>query len=289
MIKEVTITGGTHGNELIGIYLVKSWLKDSRAIQRSNFKTSCYLLNKKAIKECRRYIDRDLNRCFNTKILSSQSELYEENLAKEIDELLGKKGSDNPKSDFIVDLHTTTANMGLSIVVSNENQLTWEVISYIKDKVPELNVYMWRGDEEDSFVDSIAPNGFAIEVGAIPQGVLRSDLYQKTEQIVYHLLDFIEIYNSDKSYSLRDVEYFEHVMLVNYPKDKDGDIEAMVHEDRQDRDFELISTGEPLFRRFDGEIISYEGEDLYTLFINEAAYYEKGFAMTLARKSIKNI
>ena len=34
----------------------------------------------------------------------------------------------------------------------------------------------------------------------------------------------------------------------------------------------------------ENETIAYEGEPRYTLFVNEAAYYEKGFAMTLAQK-----
>lgn len=58
----------------------------------------------------------------------------------------------------------------------------------------------------------------------------------------------------------------------------------MVHQDRQDKDFALIEAGEPLFLTLAGETILYEGEALYALFINEAAYYEKGFAMCLARK-----
>ena len=35
----------------------------------------------------------------------------------------------------------------------------------------------------------------------------------------------------------------------------------------------------------ENKIIRYEGEPKYTLFVNEAAYYEKGFAMTLAKKT----
>ena len=59
----------------------------------------------------------------------------------------------------------------------------------------------------------------------------------------------------------------------------------MVHQDRQDRDFELIKKGDPLFLTLDGKTINYqEDEPLYGLFINEAAYYEKGFALCLARK-----
>jgi len=74
--------------------------------------------------------------------------------------------------------------------------------------------------------------------------------------------------------------------LVDYPRDEQGDIRGMVHQERQDKDFTLISEGDPLFLTLDDEVIAYEGESLYTLFINESAYYEKGFAMTLAQKRV---
>jgi aspartoacylase len=285
-IKRVAITGGTHGNELIGVYLVKKWLNDGSSIKRPNIEVTPFLLNKEAIKERVRYIDRDLNRCFNKDTLESQSEDYEVKLAKEINEKLGPKGSDDPKYDFIVDLHTTTANMGLSIVVSNESKITWRAISYLKMMNPSIRVYRWRGDQEDSFVDSIAPHGFAIEVGPTPQAVLRGDLFLATEKLVYQLLDFLDRESGDPLDVPITVEVYDHQMLLDYPRDKSGDITAMIHPDRQDRDFEPISNGSPLFLTLEGETLSYEGEEMYALFINEAAYYEKGFAMTLAKRRL---
>ena len=287
MINKLAITGGTHGNELTGVYLIKKWKLQPHLIKRSNFKTLFLHTNKQAIEEVRRYIDHDLNRAFHSKVLEDNDLLtYEACLAKDLNQLLGPKGSDNTNVDFIVDLHTTTANMGLSIVVSNESALTWKAIAYLCQQVPALKVYRWKGDEEDAFVDSIAPHGFAIEVGAVPQGVLRADLFLLTESLVYHLLDFIEKMNQGYAFILpKSLEVYDHDILVDYPRDHDGDITAMVHADRQDKDFTLIETGEPLFLTLEGETIYYEGEALYTLFINEAAYYEKGFAMTLARKT----
>ncbi len=286
MIKNLAITGGTHGNELTGVFLVNKWLRDSSLLRRSTFHTTTMLMNKQAINEVRRYIDYDLNRAFNSRDLEDESlKGYEAKLAKKINNELGPKGSANAKMDFIVDLHTTTANMGLSIVVSNQSTITWQAISYLKMKVPALQIYYWRGDEEDAFVDSIAKDGFAFEVGAIPQGVLRADLFLELETLVYHLLDFIELYNMGSLDNLpKVVEIFRHVALVDYPRDASGELTAMVHPLRQDRDYALIEAGEPLFLTFDGKDVSYEGESLYTLFINEAAYYEKGFAMTLAKK-----
>ena len=128
-IKHIAITGGTHGNELTGVFLIKKWILNPQLIERSNFKTTVMNTNKEAIAKCRRYIDRDLNRAFSTKLLSSNdSKHYEDLLAKEINIKLGTKGSDHPNVDFMVDLHTTTANMGLSIVVSNESTITWKVL-----------------------------------------------------------------------------------------------------------------------------------------------------------------
>ncbi len=97
MIKNVAITGGTHGNELTGVYLVKKWQKNPKLVKRSNFKTTTKLMNKRAIKEVRRYIDQDLNRSFSLDDLSNNKlDSYEAKLAKEINSILGKKGSSNP-------------------------------------------------------------------------------------------------------------------------------------------------------------------------------------------------
>lgn len=53
----------------------------------------------------------------------------------------------------------------------------------------------------------------------------------------------------------------------------------------QDRDFCLLRPEDPLFQTFSGETLRYKGkEPLYPFFINECAYYEKGIAVSLARK-----
>jgi len=286
MIKNIAITGGTHGNELTGVYLVKKWQNNPELIKRSNFETVTQLMNIRAIQEVRRYIDQDLNRSFSTSDLVDDTlDSYEANLAKTYNDVLGKKGSSTPKVDFIVDLHTTTANMGLSIVVSNPSSITWRAIAYLSKMEPSLKVYRWQGDIENSFVDSMAPHGFAIEVGAVPQGVLRADLFLQTEALIYHLLDYVEKENRGDDLGLEStLDVYDHEILVDYPRNDDGDIVAMVHQERQDKDFTLIKQGDPLFLTLDNKTIRYEGEPRYTIFINEAAYYEKGFAMTLAQK-----
>ncbi|HFU74434.1 MAG TPA: aspartoacylase [Helicobacteraceae bacterium] len=286
LIKKVAIVGGTHGNEFTGAYLVQDWIKHPQELQRDSFETKVIFANQRAFKEARRYIDRDLNRaCKLSNLYDLELIQYEDNLAKELNQIIGPKDRDDLNVDFVVDLHTTTADMGLSLVLSHENELTWLAASYLSEKFPELHIYRWLGDEEDAFVDSLGSSGFAIEVGAVPQGVLRADLFFKTKALVLALLDFFDHYNSNCISVGRDVTIYEHVSLVDFPRDNDGNITAIVHQERQDMDFKKINMGDPLFITFDGRTINYEGsESLYGIFINEAAYYEKGFALCLARK-----
>ena len=292
-IRKIAITGGTHGNELTGVYLVNKFKENPNIVKRKNFETIVMHTNKKAIKQCRRYIDRDLNRTFAKVDLEDPSKgSYEDISAKLINQKLGPKGAEKSNVDFIVDLHSTTSNMGLSIVIDNNKELSWQVAAYLKEQEPSVNIFRWRGDTGDaSFVHTIAPNGFAIEVGAIPQGVVRADLFFKTEKLVHHILDFFEKLNSgDLEKKAGEIEIYDYVELVDFPRDESGDIIGMVHPDLQDNDYIAISKGDPLFIDLDGAIIPYDKEEsVHALFINEAAYYEKGFAMCFAEKKIYRI
>ncbi len=59
----------------------------------------------------------------------------------------------------------------------------------------------------------------------------------------------------------------------------------MIHPQLQFRDYEALHPGDLMFLTFDGRAIAYEGEStVYPVFINEAAYYEKGVAMCLTEK-----
>lgn len=95
---------------------------------------------------------------------------------------------------------------------------------------------------------------------------------------------------------------------VDYPRDPTtGEIAASVHSQLQvrhdqqasarfspglkfhspllqDKDFKLLKPGDPIFKRFSGETVTYEGEPLHSFFINECAYYEKKIAFLLGEK-----
>lgn len=68
-IRRVAIVGGIHGNELTGVYLVKKFEQFPQLIHRASFETFILLGNPQAFEVGRRYIDKDLNRCFHSQDL----------------------------------------------------------------------------------------------------------------------------------------------------------------------------------------------------------------------------
>jgi aspartoacylase len=107
------------------------------------------------------------------------------------------------------------------------------------------------------------------------------------EQIVFRFLELVEAFNNDSLPKIDKIEAFKEKRSIDYPRDEQGNITAMVHPALQGKDFCELSAGMPIFLGFDGREIFWEGETCYPVFINEAAYYEKGIAMSLAEKSIR--
>ena len=285
-INKLAIVGGTHGNEFTGIYLVKKFEKFPDLISRTNFETKTLLANPLAFELVTRYIDTDLNRCFRLEDLENNTKTnYEESRAKFINQMLGPKG--NPKFDFILDFHTTTANMGLTIILVNYHPFNLKIAAYLSSVEPNVKVYIWiNPGVESCVINSICELGFGIEVGPIAQGILQADLFQKTEKLVQASLDFIEHFNEGKLHHINgDIVIYKHLKVVDYPKTEDGEITAMIHPELQGRDYQKLSPGEPMFLTFDGKTIYYQEETpVWPVFINEAAYYEKGIAMCFTKQ-----
>ncbi|BCL36377.1 aspartoacylase [Nostoc sp. MS1] len=289
-INRVAIVGGTHGNEFTGAFLVKKFEKYPNLIQKSSFETLTILGNPKAFKTGKRYIEKDLNRCFLEENLQNlHLSSYEDIRAKEITAIL--KEDNQTKVDVIIDLHSTTANMGLSIILGNQHPFLLQLSTYLTAINPLVKVCFTIPENGSNFLRSLSEMGFVIEVGAVAQGVLNADLFQKTEELIYTILDYLERYNySDITETNHSLTLYKYIGTLDYPRNENGEIQAMIHPDLQFRDYEPLNPGDPLFLTLDGEAIAYEGTStIYPIFINEAAYYEKGIAMLFTEKQILNI
>ncbi len=287
-IKTVAITGGTHGNELTGVHFVQHWQQNPDAIQRGSFATELHLANPEANQQMRRYIDQDLNRQFSLHDLNNAAlSGCEHRSAKVLNQQLGPK--EDPRVDFVIDLHTTTANMGMSLIFNAHDPLVVGMAFYIKRRMPDANLFFnpSEGRLEDNFLTSMGRlNGFLIEVGPIAQSLLNYEVYVATEAAVQHGLDYLQLINRGQSPELPgQMSGFQFLKKVPLPQNEQGEIVAMVHPDRQNKDYQRIDKGSPLFITLGGEVINYEGDaEVYGAFINEAAYYDQKIGLSFMEK-----
>lgn len=285
-IGRVAIVGGIHGNELTGAYLIKKFEQFPELIKRSSFETLALFGNPQAFAAGRRYIDKDLNRCFGSHDLHNPTRAnYEECRAKTIYQLLGANGQF--PADLIVDLHSTTANMGITIILGDNHPFNLKLSAFLSSINPLVRVYSCGVSGYSNIVlRSICQLSFSIEVGPVAQGVLQADFFKKTEELIHAVLDYLEVYNQGKTpQSDRSLTLYQYVGVIDYPRNEQGELQAMIHPQLQGRDYEALHPGDPLFLTFDDRAIAYEGESVvYPIFINEAAYYEKGIAMCLTEK-----
>ncbi len=286
-INRVLIAGGTHGNELLGVYAIKTFTARPDLVRRSSFQTLTVLGNPEAIAVNRRYIDHDLNRSFGTPAqLDGMG--YEWQRAAALREQFGPSG--RQPVDFVIDLHSTTSNAGVMLILDSLSGFTLGLAAYISRVHPEMKLYSSEGSgrRQDS-LRSIAPHRIGIEVGPVAHGTLNAQLFQKTEAIVQTTLDYLEHHNLGPATvePPTALTLYQYIDVLDYPRDGEGNLLAMIHPQRQWQDYAPLGPGEPLFLTFGQEVIPYRGHaTVYPVFINEAAYYEKGIALCLTEKRI---
>ncbi|KAK2911608.1 hypothetical protein QQF64_027414 [Cirrhinus molitorella] len=291
--KRVAIFGGTHGNEMSGITLVNMWIQNSVEIERDGLVSKPFISNPRAVEKCTRYIDTDLNRAFTPENLSApdvEGLPYEIQRAKEINRMFGPKGSSDAY-DVIFDLHNTTSNMGSTLILeSSTDFFNLQMVHYIKKAMAPHTCSVLLNEHPQlkySTTRSVAKHPIGLEVGPQPQGVLRSNVFESMRTILKHALDFLELFNSGVEFPPCTVDVFRIQERMDYPRDTNGNITAMVHPHLQDCDWEPLNRGDPMFLTFDGRTILYEGANtVYPTFINEAAYYEKQQAFVTTCREI---
>lgn len=286
-IKNVAVVGGTHGNEFSGIYLLKKWRKSPQLLARNGLEIETVFANPRGFEENKRYLDCDLNRQFTLGDLANNDLVnYEQSRAKAINNQLGPKG--NSRTDFVIDLHNTTSNMGPTLILLQSDDFNKKMGAYVLSKMSDAVVVFEDqiSMEEQCFLASIAPQGVIVEIGPQPQSVIRQDVLDWMDEMTQTILDFVELYNADTLPELPEsYEAYTYIESISLPQDENNERIGMVHKDVQDNDFKPLRKGDPIFTLFDGGEITYEGDyEAYPHFINEAAYYDNNLAMSLGKK-----
>ena len=288
-VRNVAVVGGTHGNEFTGAYLIKKWQANRAPLDRPGLIVELLLANPKAFASCRRYIDEDLNRCFSlAKLAAPNPGSYESMLAQQINRTLGPKG--NARMDFIVDMHTATSPMGTNLVFTHMDGFHLKLAAYVKTLFPDTVVT--SEDElvaDQYFVNSIAKGNVLVEMGPIPQACLRADFLDRTERVVFAILDYLAAPFIARNLP-PSIELFHYTKALFLPTDADGNITAMVHPSLLEKPYPIINPGDPLFITFDGRVIPFDGASpTMAGFVNEAAYYDKKQAMYLMRRETVSV
>jgi aspartoacylase len=285
-VRNVAIVGGTHGNEVTGVYLLERWKENLREIERESFDTTRVLANPEAVRRGVRYIDQDLNRSFpGGEPGDADSSSCEARRAAELYRLLGPGG--NSHVDFIIDLHSATSNMGITLTLLNAHEYNLKAAAYVTRHLPHVNIYVIEGHgRAHPYLNALVATAVSIEVGPVPQGVLRHDKFEETNRVVGLILDYIHAINTGQDIECQSaLEVYLHREAVSYPRGRNNEILGMVHDALEGHDFRILHRGDPIFYTLQGDTLTYDGDDgLYPIFINEAAYYGEGVAFVLTEK-----
>lgn len=297
-VKTVAIVGGTHGNETNGVHLAKHFMRNPALVKRPSFETEVLLSNVAAIQQNTRYVEEDLNRCYLLEDLQNDAKstsTLERKRAREVDAQLGPKSSSEPKCDFIIDLHNTTAATGVALLMAPNDEFAHEVAHHLMSLDETVRVVEWNDQADWPLCPSIGRSGLTFEVGPCPWGCLEPELFQQSRRLVMALLDYVEKHNSlvaSGSPTRQEVsmKVFRSIgVSIDYPRAGEDPV-GHVHPALQGQDFRELQEGDPIFMTFDGEEMTFDRkahkvpekyERVYALFVNEAAYYEKKVALML--------
>lgn len=203
-VKNIAVVGGTHGNELHGIYLasdINSYPKGRELKEMYPSLSVVGVLGNIVATAAigtgagRRYCEEDLNRCFLLQDLADPSLCSIERLrARELDALLGPKSSTNPITDLILDFHSTTSNTGFLMCCHPQDKFGLQLVAHLQSKYPYISASLWA-DCEMPLLPTIARSGITVEVGPISHSTSNSALYQETRRILHDALSYIELHN----------------------------------------------------------------------------------------------
>lgn len=281
-MERVAIVGGTHGNELGGIYLHRLW--QQLPLEDYPFRLETWLGNPGAIAAGRRYLDQDLNRSFvAADLANAELAAYEAQRAKVLAQALAGV-------DFLFDLHNTTAHMGLALILSRagalEDPLTRQLCAHLRHHA-DVRVYVNPDAPADSpYLPAVARRDITVEVGPMAHGTLDAGLFFRTRALIEDALHYLTAWvRGEAEVSTGSLTVYSQLRNVDYPRTDEGLLAGMIHPRLQGRDFQPLAPGEPMFVDFSGDTIVYDGaETVWPVFINEQAYYEKRFAMSLTRR-----
>jgi len=281
----VLVVAGTHGNEVNAPWLLQQWQACPDLIDAAGLSVQRVIGNPEALNRRCRYVDRDLNSCFLPDQLEREASGLEFQRAGELLRLHGANG-EHPCA-VALDLHSTTAAMGNSLVVYGRRPADLALAALVQGALG-LPIYLHEADlQQTGFLVESWPCGLVIEVGPVPQGVLNARVVEQTRLGLETCLTVLGQARRGSARLPDALVVHRHLGSRDLPKSDKGEPQALVHPELQGRDWQGIAPGQAMFRAADGSDRSevlVEGE--IPVFVNEAAYTEKSIAFSLTRREV---
>ncbi len=286
----VLVVAATHGNERNAPWLMEQWRQQPQLLNAAGLELQLEIGNPAAFAANRRYIDRDLNRCFDPELLADASrQELEIQRARDLLAAFGPNGV--TPCAVALDLHSTTSAMGNSLVVYGRRPADLALAAGIQARLG-LPVYLHEADAaQTGFLVERWPSGLVIEVGPVPQGLVSATISQQTQLAVEAACDTLAAAAAGKLALPHGLQVHLHQASLDLPRRGDGTPLAALHPQRQHRDWQPLQPGDALFWQLDGhggrfapEALQLSPEARWPVFINEAAYGEKGIALSLCRR-----
>jgi aspartoacylase len=287
----VLVVGGTHGNERNASWLLENWRRHPGLLHRHGLAVDLVIGNPAAHAAGRRYLERDLNRSFEPALLADPDRRELE--VERARQLLADHGPAGSSPCLVVlDLHSTTAAMGNCLVVYGRRAEDLALAAALQGRLG-LPIYLHEGDpSQRGFLVERWPCGLVVEVGPVPQGLVQAAICRQTGLAVETALELLADAREERLRLPRELVVHRHLTSLDLPRHADGSPAAVVHPRRQHRDWQPLDPGDDLFLGSDGSTVTYRHPaalapgPVWAVFVNEAAYGEKGIALSLTRREV---
>ena len=261
-INTIVVAGGTHGNERTGVSLVEKWKAHPECYDKlcPSANVELVLCNPEAVRLNRRYRDFDLNRAFSQTCLDMTVEPapFEFRRARELNKIYGPKGA-NTRTDLILDVHNTGANMGLCLILSARDPFTMRASAVLTQEFEDAWIYYQPEERSASpYFGTVAKADVCIEIGPQQHGTLNAAIFERSEKLVKRYLELADEWNRGELQKRAPIQVDVYTQLrdLGYPKPQGGgSIQAMIHPELDGRDYRELQKGDKLFRTFDGKDI----------------------------------
>ena len=144
-----------------------------------------------------------------------------------------------------------------------------------------------KDEQQTGFLVEAWPCGLVIEIGSVAQNFYDPYIVNRFLIIISSIRDEINKLKNNQIKLPKDLIVHVHLGSIDYPRQKNGNINALIHPERINQDWKPIKKEDPLFIDMEGNTITYIGEDtIWPVFIGEVAYKEKNIAMSYTKKEV---